>query len=78
MQRLPDYVTVMRVTRQVGLLEEVIHRHLASSSSCSPRQFRSRDTCVSPNPIHLKVAPREVSWLECQVGVAQRLLTEVI
>jgi len=28
--------------------------------------------------IHLKVACREVSWLEREVGVAQRLLTEVI
>ncbi len=31
-----------------------------------------------PNAIHLKVARREVSWFEREVGVAQRLLTEVI
>jgi hypothetical protein len=31
-----------------------------------------------PDAIHLKVVRREVSWLECEIRVAQRLLAEVI
>jgi hypothetical protein len=31
-----------------------------------------------PDAIHFKVATRKVSWLECEIGAAQRLLAEVI
>ncbi|SRR6266702_1142526 len=62
-----------------------------SKSSYFPRFFAQRSipgssegrfeittrVCL-PDPIHLKVARREFSWLKREVGVAQRLVAEVV
>ena len=68
---------IHRLTGQAGLIQEIIPVKPAPRVVV-PGSFEVPTRVCLPDAIHLKVARREVSRLECEIRVAQRLLTEVI
>ncbi|KAH9173226.1 hypothetical protein EDB89DRAFT_1905512 [Lactarius sanguifluus] len=76
-QRLPEYVTATGLTGQPGLLQEIIPIWPVPRVVV-PGIFKIATRVCLPDVVHLEVARREVSGLEREVGMAQRLLTEII